>query len=77
MEKGMAQSFSGCEAIADVENEQVAYAVVTNYIECFFMKNTDDRIYRDVSSLRIDRDVPQFASVVMIAGKLHSLLLGA
>jgi hypothetical protein len=38
MEKGMAQSLLGCEAIADVENVQVVYAVVTNFLECFFFE---------------------------------------
>jgi hypothetical protein len=43
----------------------------------FFLKNTDDRIYRDVSAIQMDKNIPRFESIVMIEGKLYTLLSGA
>jgi len=77
MEKGMTQSLLGCEAIADVENVSVVYAVVTNFLQWYFIKNTDDHIFRNVTTLNIINDSPDKESVARIAGMLYALLTEA
>lgn len=77
MEKGMAQSLVGCEAIADVENAKVVYAMVTNFLQWYFIKATDDRIFRNATTLTTIDDIPTKESVGRIAGMLYALLLEA
>jgi hypothetical protein len=74
MEKGMAQSLLGCEAIADVKNVTSVYAVVTNFHMWYFMKNTGDQIFRNATSIGMTDDIPCKESVARIAGMLYSLL---
>jgi len=74
MEKGMAQSLLGCEAIADVENMSVVYAVVTNFLQWYFIKDTDEQIYRNATTLTTIDDIPTKESVARIAGMLYALL---
>jgi hypothetical protein len=77
MDKGMAQGLLGCEAMADMENVSVVYAVVTNFIMWYFLKVTDDAILRNATSLTTIDDTPNKASVGRIAGMLYSLLSDA
>lgn len=72
MEKGMAQCLLGCEAIADVENLSVVYAVVTNFLQWYFIKDTDDHIYRNATTLATIDDTPTKESVGRIAGMLYA-----
>jgi hypothetical protein len=50
--------------VADVENLDVVYGIVTNYIEWVFFKSFDDRIEQHVTE----------ASIRMIAGKIYAIL---
>lgn len=77
MEKGMAQALLGDETIADLENASEVYAIVTNFLEWYFLKNTDDAIYRDVYTLAIEHDEPVKASLGMIASKIYGMLSSA
>eukprot|EP01032_Pedospumella_encystans_P009971 gene9971-11687_t len=74
MEKGMAQSLLGCEAIADVENESVVYAVVTNFLQWYFLKDADHQIFRNATTLATSDDIPTKESVARIAGMLYAML---
>lgn len=76
MEKGMAQALLGSETIADLGNFSEVYAIVTNYRQWYFLKNTDDAIFRDACTLDIEDDVPTKASVGKIVGKIYGLLSG-
>lgn len=76
MEKGMAQALLGDETIADLDNVSEVYAIVTNFHQRYFLKNTDDVIFRDACTLDIEDDVPTKASVGKIAGKIYGLLSG-
>lgn len=77
MEKGMAQSLLGCEAIADIENVSVVYAVVTNFLQWYFLKDTDELIFRNATTLTTIDDTPSKESVARIAGMLYALLSDA
>lgn len=77
MEKGMAQSLLGCEAIADVENTSVVFAVVTNFLQWYFLKDTDDHIFRNATTLTTIDDTPSKESIARIAGMLYTLLTDA
>jgi hypothetical protein len=71
----MAQDLLGCEAVADVENLDVVYGIVTNYIEWVFFKSFDDRIEQHVTSMSLDQhQMPTEASIRMIAGKIYAIL---
>lgn len=74
MEKGMAQNLLGCEALADIENVSVVYGIVTNFLEWYFLKDTDDMIYRDVYTLNVQHGVPSKESVGKIASRIYGLL---
>lgn len=74
MEKGMAQSLLGCEAIADLENASVVYAVVTNFLQWYFLKDTDDHIFRNATTLTTINDTPTKDSIARIAGMLYAML---
>eukprot|EP01032_Pedospumella_encystans_P011488 gene11488-13354_t len=74
MEKGMAQSLLGCEAIADVENASVVYAVVTNFLQWYFLKDTDAHVFRNATTLATSDDIPTKESVARIAGMLYAML---
>jgi hypothetical protein len=74
MEKGMARSLLGCAAIADTENVSLVYAVVTNFLEWYFMKYEDGSTFRNVTTLDITNDTPSKKSVAKIAGMLYTLL---
>lgn len=77
MEKGMAQSLLGCEAIADVENVSVVYAVVTNFLQWYFLKDTDHQIFRNATTLTTIDDIPTKECVGRIAGMLYAMLTEA
>ena len=74
MEKGMAQALLGDETIADLCNASEIYAIVTNFREWYFLKNTDDAIYRDVYTLLVQHEVPKKESVNTIANKIYGML---
>lgn len=74
LEKDMAQGILGCEALADVENLSVVYTVVTNFLEWYFIKDTDTSIYRNVATLDVTGEMPTKESNVKIAGMLYELL---
>jgi len=71
MEHGQVQSLLGCEVVAEIEKKLTVYAIVTNYIEWMFYKNTDDRVYSCLQTLLL-QDVPTKDSV----GEVASLIYG-
>jgi len=77
MEKGMAQALLGDETIADLDKASEIYAIVTNYREWYFLKSTDDAIYRDVYTLAVEHDIPSKESVGTIASKIYGILSNA
>ena len=60
--------------IADLDNASEIYAIVTNYREWYFLKSTDDAIYRDVYTLAVEHDIPSKESVGRIASKIYGML---
>ncbi|KAI9101230.1 hypothetical protein DFS34DRAFT_676757 [Phlyctochytrium arcticum] len=75
-EQGQAQDLLGCEALADVENLNCVYGIVTNYLVWYFLKSRDDNIERNISTLGIDPTglYPERISVSKIVGKVCTLL---
>lgn len=64
----------GCEAIVEGEKLNLVYEVVTNCIECHFLKNTNQTIELDISSVISTAGIPTYDSVKMIAQKLYHML---
>lgn len=75
-DKGTAQSLTGCEAVADVDDLNLVYSIVTNYENWHFIKAEDQFISREIVYLEKDKDgCPTRAFVKMIAEKIHAMLL--
>ena len=74
MEQGMAQALLGDEVIADLENVPEVYAIVTNYTNWLFIKNTNDFIDQDMCTLDFEAYEPTKKSVSKIASKIYGIL---
>jgi hypothetical protein len=72
--QGMAQALLGDEVIADLENVPEVYAIVTNYMQWLFIKNTNDFIHQDLCSLDFEANKPTKKSISKIASKIYGLL---
>lgn len=72
MEQGMVQALLGDEVIADLENVSEVYAIVTNYMQWLFIKNTNDFIDQDMCTLDFEANKPTKKSVSKIASKILS-----
>jgi hypothetical protein len=74
MEQGQVQSLLGCEVVADLEKCSTVYAIVTNYIQWLFYKNTDDNISCYDETLTVHGGLPNKDSVGNIAGLIYGML---
>jgi hypothetical protein len=74
MEQGIAQCLLGCEVVADLDNSDVVYGIVTNYENWRFSKSTNTNIYLEEITLLIDNKVPDRESLSVITGKIYSML---
>jgi hypothetical protein len=74
MVQGMAQALLGDEVIADLENVPEVYAIVTNYTNGLFIKNTNDFIDQDMCTLDFEANEPTKKSVSKIASKIYGIL---
>ena len=74
MEKGQAQSLLGCEVVAEIENKSTVYAIVTNYVEWLFFKNTDEDVYYCLQTLLLRGFVPTKDSVGDVASLIYGML---
>ena len=74
MEQGQIQSLVGCEVVADLENCTIVYAIVTNYIQWLFYKNTDICIYSDDITLNVEHNLPDKISLGKITGLIYGML---
>jgi hypothetical protein len=74
MEQGQVQSLLGCEVVADLEKCSIVYAIVTNYIQWLFYKNTDICIYGDDITLNVEHNLPDKDSLGKITGLIYGML---
>ncbi|KAJ3127420.1 hypothetical protein HK098_006409, partial [Nowakowskiella sp. JEL0407] len=75
MNQGKAQNLLGCEAVADVDGLSCVYGIVTNFIEWRFYKSTDDDIFEDFTTLKIDdHHLPSKNSLRCVVGKIYAIL---
>ena len=74
MEQGQIQSLVGCEVVADLENYTIVYAIVTNYIQWLYYKNTDICIYSDDITLNVEHNLPDKISLGKITGLIYGML---
>ncbi len=75
MDQGMAQNLVGCEALADVEQLDTVYGIVTNYKEWIFFKRENDRILRDHATILLLHDeLPTPGSLQDIAERVLAML---
>ena len=72
--KGMAQDLLGCEVVADLDQVDVVYGIVTNYTQWVFLQNSVERIIQDEFSIETDNGVPSKHSLVKITGKIYAML---
>ncbi len=62
------------EAVADVENLDTVYGIVTNYIGWIFFQSHNDKVERDFNTLRFENEIPTVDSLKRIAGKIYAML---
>ena len=60
---GKAQSLFGSEALCDIENLSVTYAIVTNFMEWCFLKNEPDKVIEDIMMIAYENCEPTLESV--------------
>jgi len=76
MEQGMAQNLVGCEVLADVEQLDTVYSIVTNYKEWIFFKHENDQILRDHATiLLLHAELQTLESLQNIAEAIHAMLV--
>ena len=74
MEQGMVQALLGCEVAAEIEHLDIAYGIVTNYIQWNFLRSLDESIELDKCSVDLGRKGPVEASILKITGKIYAML---
>ncbi|OQS02424.1 Crinkler (CRN) family protein [Thraustotheca clavata] len=75
MNRGVAQILVGCEVLADVEDLDTAYGIVTTYTDWMYFKRENDKILRCRATLDLDKDdVPTLQSLQTIAEIIHTML---
>lgn len=74
MEQGQVQSLLGCEVVADLEKCSIVYAIVTNYIQWLFYKNTDSFIYSDDITLEVEHGIPNLYSLNKVTALIYGML---
>lgn len=73
--QGSAHGLLGCEAIADVEELDEVFGIVTNYLTWCFYRSKNRVIEVDVCSLQIiDGYLPTEESLLQVAGKIYNML---
>ncbi|CAK4652137.1 unnamed protein product [Aphanomyces euteiches] len=76
MDQGMAQNLVGCEALADVEQLDAVFGIVTNYTDWFFFKRENDRILRNRATILLPlAELPTLDSLQRIAETIHAMLV--
>ena len=74
MEQGKVQSLLGCEVVAEAESCPCVYAIVTNYIQWQFYKNTEDCVFQDDITLTVISSIPDKNSVGQVASRIYGML---
>jgi hypothetical protein len=74
MEQGQTQALVGCEVVVDLENCTTVYAIVTNYIQWMFYKNTESVVYSDDITLTVEHGIPNKDSVGKVASIIYGML---
>ncbi|KAF0690965.1 Aste57867_17720 [Aphanomyces stellatus] len=76
MDQGMAHNLVGCEALADVEQLDTVYGIVTNYKEWIFFKRENEQILRGHTTIRLlHTELPTLESLQDIAETIHAMLV--
>ena len=74
MEQGMAQLLVGCEVAAEIEELDIVYGIVTNYLLWNFYKSCNDKIEVEECVLNQTSAGPAQESVKNIAEKIYYML---
>ncbi|KAH9103938.1 hypothetical protein LEN26_015156 [Aphanomyces euteiches] len=72
--QGMAQNLVGCEVAAEINNLDVVYGIVSDYVRWNFLKSTNDKIELEECGLDIDEQGPSLSSLSKICGKIYAML---
>lgn len=74
LEQGKTQCLVGCESLCDVENLDITYGIVTNYLSWVFLKNEANQITEEIQSVSFANNKPTKESLHVIANKIISIL---
>ena len=72
--KGFAQDLLGCEAFVDIENLDMVYGIVTNFVQWNFIKNSNEKIECDIATIQLINHIPTYESIKYIAEKIYGML---
>ena len=64
----------GCEVVSEVEDLDVVYGIVTNYIQWNFLRITSDTVEIEGCSVHHRPEGPEKESIRNIAEKIYSML---
>ncbi|CAK4648505.1 hypothetical protein LEN26_003611 [Aphanomyces euteiches] len=72
--QGMAQNLLGCEVAAEVNDLDVVYGIVSNYVQWNFLRSSNDKIELEECALDIGDNGPSLSSLGKICGKIYAML---
>jgi hypothetical protein len=71
LQQGTAQDLVGMEVASDVDDLDVVYGIVTNYVD---LKNHNDKVEMDEDLLIRENGIPTLESLKRITGNIYALL---
>jgi hypothetical protein len=63
IQQGIAQDLVGMEVASDLNDLDVVYGIVTNYVEWHFLKSQNDKVERDEDALVREKGTPTVESM--------------
>ena len=74
MEQGMVQALLGYEVTAEIGHLDIAYGIVTNYVQWNFLHSLDESIELEECSVDLGKEGPAEASLLEITDKIYAML---
>ena len=70
----MVQALLGCEVAAEIGHLDIAYGIVTNYVQWNFLHSLDESIELEECSVDLGKEGPAEASLLEITDKIYAML---
>ena len=70
----MVQALLGCEVAAEIGHLDIAYGIVTNYVQWNFLHSLDESIELEECIVDLGKEGPVEASLLKITSKIYAML---